>query len=422
MLQFGRRAFALLVASLTTGGRAWGAPKVPRFSIADVSNDVSIDLRDADKRLAIYKDLGFGMVRTAVVWSEFEKKKGEWSLWPARRRYLETIAKSGLKVKLEVSALHSAPGWYFSENPDAQPRNAEGKTARQLISVWHPAVNALVAEKQDRMMDTLASLGLFEHVATVVASLGPAGEPIFPAQWQTEGGGKQSFWFYDENAGPHFKAAMEHKFDGGLKAANARWNTDFRAWGEVDIPPPGRSRGPRWEDVLVWYRDSKRSVVDATLKDIQARTRTHAGDVPVIMLVPGTHTKDEAWRAAIAAGDGDTSIKVMTDTDHLLDLAKATGVWLQHTAGQNEAAIRYLLAGMQARGFETPLWAENAGGKPAQDPGHLADVVLNNRLYGLDYIGGADLFAGDRITPGPIMPRMKAASERMREGLRSRMP
>ncbi len=420
MRHLGRRAFALLAASFTLGSRVRAAPAVPRFGIADVSNDVSIDLRDIDKRLAIYKDTGFGMVRTAAVWSEFEKKKGEWALSPARQRYLEAIAKSGLKLKLEVSALHSAPDWFFAENPNAHPRNAEGRTARQLISVWHPQVNAVVAEKQARMMGSLGSLGLLEHVATIVASLGPAGEPIFPAQWQTEGGGKQSFWFYDENAAPHFRAAMERKFGGDLKAANERWNTGFKAWREVVIAAPGASRGPRWEDVLIWYRDSKRAVVDATLRDIQSQTKAKAAaGTPVIMLVPGTHTSDAAWSDAIATGDGDTSVKVMTDTDHLLDLAKETGVWLQHTAGQNEPAIRYLQAGMKTRGFETPLWAENAGGKPAQDPSHLADVVLNNRLHGLDYIGGADLFAADRITPGPVMPLMKAAAARMREGLRA---
>ena len=410
---FGRAAVGLLLGSSARTAVA-ATSAAPRLAISDVSNDVSTDLRQAEDRFAIYRDIGVSLLRTAVGWSDFEHEKGVWALRPARLRYLERAARSGLSLKLEIGAMASAPGWFFDDHPDAHLRNPNGRSPPQLLSVWFPGAASLICEKQARMVASLKELGVLDHVGAVIAQLGPSGEPIYPAPWQVGGDPRLAFWFYDVHAQRDFGTRMQQHFAGDVTAANRRWGARYREFADVPVAEPGTVRGPAWEDVLLWYRDSKRRVIEPVLRDMQAQIgRLAPPDTPVILLVPGNHTDPEKWRQAIAAGDGVPSIKVMTDTDHLLDLAAETRVSLQHTAAQNEPEIRYLLTGLRARNVSVPVWAENAGGPPALDPEHLADVVLRNALQGLDYIGAAVLFAADRMTPSPMFPRVRAAMARI---------
>ena len=97
---------------------------------------------------------------------------------------------------------------------------------------------------------------------SVFVDLGPAGEPIYPAAWTMK---KRSCteltpWYYGEQAGMDFRQAMTEKYK-NLEQANRSWGSTFASWTEVKPLNPGERSGAMWEDVLLWYRDSKRAFI-----------------------------------------------------------------------------------------------------------------------------------------------------------------
>jgi hypothetical protein len=117
-----------------------------------------------------------------------------------------------------------------------------------------------------------------------------ADEPIYPAAWETNQ--PESFWFYDSYAQADFpvisfplsiliplwsmielhchfwplhlltssQAKMQAQY-GAIAQANAAWGTNYASWASVTIPNPGTKTGTMWNDVLTWYRNSKRNFI-----------------------------------------------------------------------------------------------------------------------------------------------------------------
>lgn len=408
-------AFAAAIGVAAAARRGDAAEATPRLSIADLPGSAVNQARNEAQRFAFYRDLGFPMLRCLTGWADFNEAKG-WAPEPHRLAYFNTAAQSGLKLKLEVSAAALAPGGFFAAHPDAQLRDATGRVAPHLISPWYPGVADLLRETQERMMASLDRAGVLANVACFVAGAGPAGEPIYPAAWEVHGA-PLTFWCYDRNAQARFGPDMKARYHDDLAKANAAWGTSHRSWSDVVLPQPGAAPGGLWGDVLAWYRDAKRAMVAGIVRDTCELAKRHAPSAPVFLLIPGTHLSAEQWRKAVETGAGDGGIKVMIDTDFLLDLAAKTGTWLQYTAGGKSPEIRYIQDGMRRRHLTVPLWLENDGGPAALHPEQVVDAILANHLGGFDYINGKTLVGPDLLTPTDFAPVLRAQVARLRRGL-----
>jgi hypothetical protein len=189
-----------------------------------------------------------------------------------------------------------------------------------------------------------------------------------------------------------------------IARANAAWGTQYPDWNAVRIPVPGTRPGAQWQDVLLWYRDTKRAFIDWQIGHYQRLlAKYYKGDskAPQLMiLVPGTHVSSFEWDQAVASGGGGTGVVVMADSEFLLDRAHRTSSVLQYTGLPNMAEVEYLEAYMREHGYSVPMWGENAGNVGV--PKELGDEVLSNGLVGQEYIG-SNLFQQDHVTPSPIL-------------------
>ena len=199
-----------------------------------------------------------------------------------------------------------------------------------------------------------------------------------------------------------------------VAAANAAWGTDFDSWDSAKVLPPGSKSGKYWEDVLTWYRDSKRDFARWSVDMLRRHT-----DKPIILYLPGTHVSDADWQEAVRTGDGNVLIKIMTDTDWLVDLAAEKGCWLQYTGVDNRPEAHYVAEQIRQKGYRyLRLWGENAGDLGcAKDPAALADTVVTDALFGLDYTHAHFAFEDDGVTPNARFPQLRDAYARIKREL-----
>jgi hypothetical protein len=368
-------------------------------------------------RFDLYKRLGFGTLRTSFEWREVEIIEGRWQEPPYVRSYLKQAITTGFRLKLTVATLGGPPQWYLDAHPDAKICDAAGEFSKNDLSLWYPGLRAVLAEKTDRLFNCLFQLDLFEAVDAIFVDLGPAGEPVYPATWTMgkSNGRVTTPWFYDDHAQVDFRQSMERKY-GSPAAANRVWQTNFSNWTAVRTPLPGEWPGVIWEDVLTWYRDSKRSFIRWQVENYRRALATYAGGcaIGLIIMIPGSHLVPEEWRQAAQSGRPDYSLMIMTDSEFLMDLAKETGCTLQYTAVQNEEEVHYLLQYMKDHHINQSLWGENAGvDAVAKNPDHLADVVIRNDLYGFEYVNSSYVFGSDHVSPNETFRELGGACQRL---------
>lgn len=370
------------------------------------------------RQFDLFRGLGFGTLRAGVgrIGTDPDRSTPDRN---ARLGHLKQAARSGLRLKLQVGTWSGTPEDYERQHPDARIVNADGQSPPPgYISPWYPDLKALLMRETAAFFTVLERAGLLGAVAALIADLGPAGEPIYPAAWILKEGppSQATFWFYDEHAQAAFGPDMRRRFADDLDAANARWKTRFANWQAVRIPAPNTHPGPMWEDVLIWYRDAKRAIIRHQVATCRARIALAydgATAPQLILLVPGTHLAAGELQRAAASGDGSYPVKLMVDTDFIIDLAHENGTAVQHTATQDEREVRYIEDYIRAKGYKVPLWGENAMGRPAGDPAHLADVAVRCNLYGLDYVDAAAVLRPDGAAPNDVMPRLAAACQRL---------
>jgi hypothetical protein len=310
------------------------------------------------------------------------------------------LAKAnGFHLKANVGAMSGPPRWFLATHPDAQLTNETGLKSDNVISYWYPSLRSLLEEKDDQIFALLSQNGLLDALSYIVIPLGPAGEPIYPASWTTSSPHAPArFWFYDTYARSDFLVKMRAKYQ-QIGAANWIWRTSYGDWNSVTIPEPGTQPGPMWSDVLTWYRDVKRSFVAWQIAHYQrllAKYYPDGGAPRLIILVPGNHISPYEWAEAVKSGGGNSSIVIMVDSEFLLDTAHRTGALLQYTGLPNMVEVEYLQSYMRGKGYNIPMWGENAGNKGVPD--ELGYEVLANGLYGQEYVG-SNLFDADQLTP-----------------------
>ena len=106
----------------------------------------------------------------------------------------------------------------------------------------------------------------------------------------------------------------------------------------------------------------------------------------------------------------------MTDTDYFIDLAVKTGCCLQYTGVDNRPEAEYVAAQVKKTDKTLRLWGENAGDIGCADhPEALADTILENGFFGLDYTHSHFIFEADGITPNRLFPTLGQAYRRIRQ-------
>ena len=380
-------------------------------------NDNEANIRH---RFDLYKSIGIDTIRVGVEWRGLEgEKEGLWRN-DALLHYFKLIREYGFHVKLIVGVLQGPPGWFLDKHPDAQLTDENGGHSRNTISFWYPDLHRLIDEKTQGIFAFVKKAGIADNIVEVVPSLGPAGEPIYPVPW-TLGPGfdHQTYWCYDNHAQSDFWAKMKKKY-ATISAANKAWGTNFTSWENVIVLKPGVQPGAYWNDVLKWYRDTKRNFIGWQIDHLKkfAGKNSH-----VVVYIPGTAYTQREWDEAVKTAMGSDSIKGMMDSMFLIDLAVRKNCRLQYTGCENAGEVERLRHYLDERGYNNvKMWGENSGCElAAGDPGHLADVIIKNRLWGLDYTHSHFAFMEDGITPNPkVWPQLKQAYERIQAMHQSR--
>jgi len=398
----------LIALAVLTPGPALGNGDdgVYRFGVGDPFAEDSPG--QVERRLELYKQAGIGILRVDVDWRTQEAREGAWRETP-NLALLQLGQRAGFKLKANIGSITSPPLWFFQEHPEAQLKNQDGLLSFNDISYWYPGLHALLEEKDNHLFASLSRLGLLGAIAYLVIPLGPAGESLYPAPWTTTApDAPMRFWFYDPNAQADFPRQMRKKY-ALIATANTAWGTDFTDWSEVVIPPPGTQPGPLWRDVLEWYRDSKRDFTRWQLDHYRRLLKQYypTGRAPrLLILVAGNHITASAWEKGVRSGDGADTLKVMSDSEFLLDAAHRMGADAQYTGLPNWEEIEYLQSYARRRGYRISLWGENAGN--AGEPLELDEQVLANGLSGQEYIG-SNLFEADHLTPNARYSSLRTA-------------
>ncbi len=376
----------------------------------DISNTQYLSEQVLRRHFSQYCADGVVSLRAPVSWSDQETASGVWrsATWLP---YLQLATSYGLRFKLDLETIAAPPAWFIAAHPDARLVDQNGLvTGTQAISYWYPGLHALIHAKSDQILSMLAKSPAWHSVDFVIASLGPADEPIYPPQWTVGNGAvAPGFWWYDVHAQADFPIRMAAKY-GSVQAANAAWHTSYASWSAVGIPRPGTVTGTQWQDVLDWYRDAKRGFVAWQIADTQALLAKYAPtNTPTVeVVVPGTHIPPAEWAQAVQTGSSsDPLIVQMNDTEFLIDTAARAKAALHVTGLPENEELQYIRSYMRAHGDALTVTGENVGSADASPwAAELTSETLGNDLDGLDYLYGTTLFGADQLTPsaalGPV--------------------
>ena len=382
------------VMSVSTGGIATPPPNA-RCCISEpfpYSLEKNPDL--IRKRFEQYNALGVDIIRIHV----FPDAED-----PAAT-YAQVIKDYPFRLKVVLLNL--------PKEADFQLTDQNGALSREAVDYWNPEARRVVEARTVFLLERLKSEGLLDRTEYVIPFMGPAGEAIYPHPWTT-GLPDATFWCYGRYAQEAFRNAMREKYH-EISAADAAWGTTFGSWEAVKVLPPGTQPGTYWEDVLIWYRESKRDFVRWSIDMVRRHT-----DKPIILYLPGTHVTEAGWKEAVKTGKGDVWIKIMTDTEYLIDLAAEKGCVLQYTGVDTRPEADYVAAQIRRKNYRyLRVWGENAGDWGcAKDPLSLADTVIHDGFWGLDYTHAHFVFEKDGITPGNLFPQLREAYARIRHDL-----
>lgn len=359
------------------------------------------------ERFDLYKSVGVDMLRVEFDWRSQEQTEGKWDSTRIAR-YLKLAKEYGFRIKLIVGVIMAPPRWYLDKHTDSRIIDQNGGHSTNTMSYWYPGLHKLIDEKTKHMLGILDGIGIWDSVDYLIPSFGPAGEPVYPHPW-TLGPDFPvvTYWGYDPNGQISFRAEMRAKYRSVTKA-NAVWGTDFKSWDEVKVLQPKTKPGPYWNDMLTWYRDSKRRFVEW---QIDSMLKYAHGGKKVLVYVPGTGYTEQDWQEAVRTADGNDWIKLMADSKFLVDTAARKGCWLQYTGVDNAQEAANLRRYIDERKYpNVEIWGENAGYFVcAKDPIGLARTITRNDYYGLDLTHAHFVFQQDGVTPNEVFPDLKTA-------------
>lgn len=362
------------------------------------------------KRFDVFKENRVEMVRAEIDWPMLETAEGQWNSNHPIFNYLTMAKEYGFRIKLILGVMMAPPAWYLNAHPEARLIDQNGKTTNNTMSYWHPDLKNVITQKNDKIIQMLKDKGLWDHIDYLIPTLGSAGEPIYPPLWTLPSSfTEHTFWGYDANAQIDFRNYVKTKY-GTISQANKAWNTAFYSWDNVFVFKPQTYTGQYWDDMLTWYRDTKREYVIWQCEQVKGYIT--GTDKKVLVYVPGVGYTENDWAEAVATGDGNANIKIMADTDFIIDMAAERGYMLQTTGSENETEMRRVRRYIDAKGYTNlEVWCENAGDKNiASGPEYLAKIVVENNFFGLDYTHAIYAFKeNSTYEPSEIMTRLKRA-------------
>ncbi len=296
---------------------------------------------------------------------------------------------------------------YSDKYPNERMVDEHGVTDWHL-GPWNIDFSETTLEAGRVQLQQLVASGLAGNVKELVVDCGPAGEGIYPANWTLNRQGEEAYWCYSAQAQVSFRSAMQAKY-GDINSANDAWKLSgshrFASWNEVLIPKPSTewARGAFWNDMLLWYRNSKRDMILKRINQTQSLAKKFLGeDVKCIVYLPGTAYTQADWDVAVRDASGPASIRLMMDNDWLMKTAITKGCILQYTGAENVHEVRNIVRKLKAIGSDAykSMWGENAGSESAgRNPIWLGEVVINCGIRGVDYTWSNWLFENDGVTP-----------------------
>lgn len=398
-----------LLLAVSTG--AQGTPPadrwMPRICVTEQAAYYADPPKKVRTRLELYEDLGVEVLRVQTGWEQ--------------GALIDELKQTDLRIKLILYVL-GVPHGYSEAHPGEAMVDQHG-VADWHLGPWHSEFQSLVTASAEAQMARLRERGILDRIDEVCADLGPAAEGIYPANWTLGREGEEAFWCYSLTAEADFRRAMREQY-GTIDAANEAWRLEgerrFDEWANVAIPQPGTewARGPFWNDMLTWYRDSKRRMMERQIDNTLRVTQEYLGDrAEVIVYLPGYAYSQAEWDAAVATASGSPSIRLMMDNDWLMELALEKGCTLQYTGVENAGEVARIHRKLRALGHEDCriMWGENAGVESSgRDPLWLAEVIAGFGLRGIDYTWSNWLFEEDRVTPSATYPLFVQAVDALR--------
>lgn len=373
------------------------------------------------RRFDLYKSMGIRTIRSGKMgWASLTDDQGNWK--KAASPYYDLMREYGFRLKLIAATIMGPPAWFVERHPDSRLVDENGRFSRNTISYWFPGAAAYTTAAADKVLERMKEAGYLDMVDALVVDFGPAGEPLYPPDWtQIPNGldvpsGPEVFWCYDEHARADFPRAMKEKYE-DIGSLNAAWGTGYASFDELEVPKPRTVKGTQWEDVLIWYRDAKRSFMEQQIIGFKKAIDKHSGGrIAPLLYIPGSDVTDEQWAEAVRTGDGAGNVRIMCDSRFIMDMGKKYDCILQYTGFENEPETKKLRAYLDAHGMrDIPFIGENAGQyECARDPENLVRIIKENRMIGIDYTHTRHLFKTDTLSKSAIYPKFERAMEELR--------
>lgn len=367
-----------------------------RLALCITEGGVSNDRESIFRRFAEYRELGVTAVRIDTYWSS--PSSGIWEMSDITCSHFEAAKEYGLLLKLILPTIMSPPAWISSED-GAKLVDYNGRVAVNTVSYWYEGLTDYTNTAIRAMLDVIVESGYADVIGGVVVDMGPAGEPLYPPDWtQAEQAGEEVMWCYGDNAQADFRAEMQIKYV-TIEAANKAWGSNYSDFADIDIPKPGEAKGELWRDVLTWYRDTKREFMAAQVDIFKAALADYGlANRPLILYLPGADFTEEEWEHCVEKGSASSGIRLACDNNYTVDLAAASGCVLQYTGITGVSELKLLRNYMYESGNgDIPVFGENGGGDGA-DLKLLRDIIVQNKLYGIDYTHCHYLYEADGET------------------------
>jgi hypothetical protein len=376
----------------STRARASGGDD-KHICVAETYEYTLAEIEAIKSRFDVFKKCDVDFVRCGMSWMDFEAIPGQWSP-PRNAVYLRTASAYGLKVKALLASMEWPPRWFLDRYSQALLRDQQGDIVPNLISYWFPNLDEVLDESLDGMIKTIVGSGLAETIDSIIVELGAAAEPIYPPSGYVRSQGTKNpitFWFYDQFARVHFRDSMRTRYAENLNALNHAWSSNFKFWEEI-APSSGQCNAKRWLDVLEWYRDTKRQFVLRQIVRYRAMLNHYKMEhIALIVLVPGKHLTAREWSSALESCDGDIHVKVMTDTQFLIDAAVGNGCHVQDTGGEDEDEIGFQRRLVDAKHMGWPMWVETTSFP--QNFERIAERAALEGCWGLELVDSRKLFS-----------------------------
>lgn len=320
----------------------------------------------------------------------------EHALAPEDERHMLSAIAAGMRIKLVLSTV-DAPPYRIHQDTSSRFVDENGRySLANCISYWYSGLYDYVREALCCRLGYLKSQGLLDAVDAVVVSFGPACEPIYPADWTQNN--IPGMWCYGEPARADFQRYVREKYP-TINHVNQAWGTAHASYEAIWVPRPGKADGAWWNDVLLWYRDTKRQFINKQIALYQEVLRKIDGDrIRLILYMPGDAYTESQWRSSLRdSSQTATSLKVMSENEFIVQMAEKYGCDLQFTGLPMLSSVKRVVHYMHENGYaHIPVYGENTNDfYHASDPEAILSVIRDLNLAGVDYTTSQFLFENE---------------------------